>query len=46
LETVGERVAVLETHDQRIDRQIETLRAQQQHLRDKIRYYRESFDVE
>ncbi|GAA4631804.1 MerR family transcriptional regulator [Actinoallomurus vinaceus] len=45
-ETVGERVAVLETHDERIDRQIETLRAQQQHLRDKIRYYRDSFDVE
>ncbi|GAB3985710.1 MerR family transcriptional regulator [Actinoallomurus sp. NPDC050550] len=45
-ETVGERVAVLETHDERIDRQIEALRAQQQHLRDKIRYYRESFDVD
>ncbi|WP_433181670.1 MerR family transcriptional regulator [Actinoallomurus sp. CA-150999] len=45
-ETVGERVAVLETHDERIDRQIEALRAQQEHLRGKIRYYRESFDVE
>jgi DNA-binding transcriptional MerR regulator len=45
-ETVGERVAVLETHDERIDRQIEALRAQQRHLRDKIRYYRESFDVD
>jgi DNA-binding transcriptional MerR regulator len=45
-ETVGERVAVLETHDERIDRQIEALRAQQQHLRDKIRYYRDSFDVD
>ncbi|GAA4608009.1 MerR family transcriptional regulator [Actinoallomurus liliacearum] len=41
-ETFEERIAILEAHDERIDRQIETLLAQREHLRDKIRYYREA----
>jgi DNA-binding transcriptional MerR regulator len=40
-ETLAERIALLEAHDEHIDRQIETLRAQREHLRGKIRYYRD-----
>ncbi|MCO5988923.1 MerR family transcriptional regulator [Actinoallomurus spadix] len=39
--TLGERIALLEAHDERIDRQIETLLAQRKHLRGKIQYYRD-----
>jgi DNA-binding transcriptional MerR regulator len=45
-ETLGERIGLLEAHDERIDRQIETLRAQREHLRGKIRYYREASGAE
>ncbi|MCO6009477.1 MerR family transcriptional regulator [Actinoallomurus purpureus] len=45
-ETLGERIALLEAHDERIDRQIETLGAQQEHVRGKIRYYREAAGAE
>jgi DNA-binding transcriptional MerR regulator len=38
--TVAERVALLEDHDRAVERQIAHLRAQQRHIRDKIRWYR------
>jgi len=38
--TIAERIAVLEAHDQAVDRQIRELRAQQRHIRDKIAWYR------
>jgi DNA-binding transcriptional MerR regulator len=38
--TVAERLALLEEHDQAVDRQIHELCAQQQHIRDKIAWYR------
>jgi DNA-binding transcriptional MerR regulator len=40
--TLDDRIALLEAHDERIDQQIETLRAQQEHLRGKIHYYHDS----
>ncbi|MCO5973995.1 MULTISPECIES: MerR family transcriptional regulator [Actinoallomurus] len=39
--TLDERIALLEAHDERIDRQLETLRSQREHLRGKIQYYRD-----
>ena len=39
-ETIAERVALLEEHDRAVDDQVRNLRAQQHHLRDKIRWYR------
>ncbi len=39
-ETIAERVALLEEHDRAVDDQVRNLRAQQRHLRDKIRWYR------
>jgi DNA-binding transcriptional MerR regulator len=39
-ETVAERLEVLEEHDRDIDRKIEQLRAEQDHIRAKIDYYR------
>jgi DNA-binding transcriptional MerR regulator len=38
--TLNERIALLEAHDERIDRQMKTLSAQREHLRGKIHYYR------
>jgi len=38
--TIAERVALLEEHDRAVDDQVRNLRAQQRHLRDKIRWYR------
>ncbi|MDN3353151.1 MerR family transcriptional regulator [Actinomadura sp. DC4] len=38
--TIAERVALLAEHDAQVDRQIETLRAQQAHLRQKIATYK------
>ncbi|MCT2583307.1 MerR family transcriptional regulator [Actinophytocola gossypii] len=40
-ETVAERLAVLEEHDEDITRRIELLRAEQEHIRGKIAHYRE-----
>ena len=39
-ETMAERLDLLEEHDRAIDERIAELRAQQQHIRDKIRWYR------
>ena len=39
--TTADRVTLLEEHDQHIDHQIDRLRASQQQIKDKIRYYRE-----
>jgi DNA-binding transcriptional MerR regulator len=39
-ETVAERIALLEEHDRAVDDQVRVLRGQQEHLRDKIRWYR------
>ncbi len=39
-DTIGERIAVLENHDHAVEQQIGALRAQQQHIRDKIAWYR------
>jgi DNA-binding transcriptional MerR regulator len=38
--TITERVTLLEEHDQHIDNRIARLRASQQQIQDKIRYYR------
>jgi len=38
--TIAERITLLEAHDQAVDHQIRELRAQQQHIRDKIAWYR------
>jgi DNA-binding transcriptional MerR regulator len=38
--TTTDRVALLEEHDQQIDNRIARLRASQQQIQDKIRYYR------
>jgi DNA-binding transcriptional MerR regulator len=40
-ETVAERLAVLEEHDEDITRRIELLRGEQEHIRGKIAHYRE-----
>ncbi|NJC72832.1 MerR family transcriptional regulator [Planosporangium thailandense] len=39
-ETMPERLALLAEHDRAVERQIARLRAQQEHIREKIRYYR------
>ena len=39
-DTVRERIALLEQHDAEVESQIAHLRRQQQHLHDKIAYYR------
>jgi DNA-binding transcriptional MerR regulator len=39
-ETAAERVALLEEHDREVEEKITHLRARQQHIRDKIRWYR------
>jgi DNA-binding transcriptional MerR regulator len=39
-ETMPDRLALLEEHDQAVERQIAQLRAQQAHIREKIEYYR------
>lgn len=39
--TLPERIELLAAHDQRVEEQIATLRAQQRHLQEKIRYYRD-----
>jgi DNA-binding transcriptional MerR regulator len=41
-ETIGERLEVLEEHDRDIDEKIVQLRAEQDHIRAKIEYYRGS----
>jgi DNA-binding transcriptional MerR regulator len=38
--TFAERIELLEEHDRAVQAQIGVLRAQQQHIRDKIKYYR------
>ena len=38
--TFAERIDLLEEHDRAVQEQIGLLRAQQQHIRDKIKYYR------
>jgi DNA-binding transcriptional MerR regulator len=38
--TIAERITLLEAHDRAVDLQIRELRAQQQHIRDKIAWYR------
>lgn len=38
--TTVDRIILLEEHDQHIDKQIARLRASQQQIRSKIRYYR------
>ena len=43
-ETIPERIALLEEHDRAVDDQVRNLRAQQRHLRDKIRWYRSLSD--
>ncbi|MEY9964947.1 DNA-binding transcriptional MerR regulator [Streptacidiphilus sp. MAP12-16] len=37
--SLAERIALLEKHDTTVEEQVALLRAQQQHLREKIRYY-------
>lgn len=39
-DTIAARLALLEEHDRAVEQQIVHLRAQQQHLREKIRWYR------
>ncbi|HEY3631149.1 MAG TPA: MerR family transcriptional regulator [Jatrophihabitantaceae bacterium] len=39
-ETFAERIELLEQHDRAVEAQIATLRAQQEHIRGKIKYYR------
>src|SRR5262245_10768996 len=39
-DTIDERLALLEEHDRAIQEQVAHLRAQQQHIREKIRWYR------
>ena len=39
-ETLAERIALLEEHDQRVEEQMANLQAQREHLRAKIRWYR------
>jgi DNA-binding transcriptional MerR regulator len=39
-ESLPERIALLEAHDQRVEEQIAVLHAQQRHLQEKISYYR------
>jgi DNA-binding transcriptional MerR regulator len=39
-DTIAERLALLEEHDRAIQQQVAHLRAQQQHIREKIRWYR------
>ncbi len=39
-DTLGERVSLLSAHDARVEEQITTLRAQQEHLRRKLAAYR------
>lgn len=39
-DTIAERLALLEEHDGAIQEQVAHLRAQQQHIREKIRWYR------
>jgi DNA-binding transcriptional MerR regulator len=38
--TIAERITLLEAHDRAVDLQIRELRAQQEHIRDKIAWYR------
>ena len=38
--TMAERLALLEEHDLEVGRRLETLQAQREHIRGKIRYYR------
>jgi DNA-binding transcriptional MerR regulator len=38
--TIAERITLLEAHDRAVDLQIRELRTQQQHIRDKIAWYR------
>lgn len=44
--SVQERLDTLEDHDRAVSEQIELLHRQQQHLRDKIEYYRGLIDIE
>jgi DNA-binding transcriptional MerR regulator len=39
--TLPERIALLAAHDQRVEEQVATLRTQQRHIQEKIRYYRD-----
>lgn len=39
-DTIAERVALLKEHDRAIQEQVAHLRAQRQHIREKIRWYR------
>jgi DNA-binding transcriptional MerR regulator len=39
-DTIPARVALLEEHDRAVERQLAHLRAQQRHIRDKLRWYR------
>jgi DNA-binding transcriptional MerR regulator len=39
-DTIAERVALLEEHDRAIQEQVAHLRVRQQHIREKIRWYR------
>jgi DNA-binding transcriptional MerR regulator len=39
-ETLDQRLALLEEHDRAVEKRIETLHAQREHIRGKIAYYR------
>ena len=39
-DTFADRIELLEQHDGAVEAQIDVLRTQQQHIRDKIKYYR------
>jgi DNA-binding transcriptional MerR regulator len=45
-ETIAERVALLAEHDARVDEQIETLRAQQTHIQQKLAAYRKMLPLD
>lgn len=41
-ETIPDRIALLETHNEQVEAQLAKLREQQQHIQAKIRYYRDT----
>jgi hypothetical protein len=41
-ETFPDRIRLLDAHDRRVEEQIGKLRAQQRHIQEKIRYYRDA----
>jgi DNA-binding transcriptional MerR regulator len=43
--TVGERIALLEEHDRDIERRIEAMREQREHIRGKVAYYRTLIEI-